>query len=141
MALLCSISGAAQQSELSPYSRYGFGLIGQLQAPAYAGMGGMETTMLTGFQFQPNNPASATYLSQTTFQASGIANHVRLSKAKRPPQQRLVLRALRNCGQTQRQQNALILNPSYSNSGYAISRSKLTMASAWPMSGTKATEG
>ena len=32
-ALLCSISGAAQQSELSPYSRYGFGLIGQLQAP------------------------------------------------------------------------------------------------------------
>ena len=58
VALLFSISGAAQQSELSPYSRYGFGLIGQLQAPAYAGMGGMETTMLTGFQSKQTSTTS-----------------------------------------------------------------------------------
>jgi hypothetical protein len=125
VAMLCSISGAAQQSELSPYSRYGFGLIGQLQAPAYAGMGGMETTMLTGFQFQPNNPASATYLSQTTFQASGIGNQLQLKQGEAsasaafgsPGPFGIVVK--RNGGK-----NALILNLSpYSNSGYAITLS------------------
>ena len=61
LALLSLIVGTslhAQQSELSPYSRYGFGLIGQLNAPAYAGLGGMETTLLNSYQFQHNNPAN-----------------------------------------------------------------------------------
>ena len=68
-------------------------------------MGGMETTMLTGFQFQPNNPASATYLSQTTFQASGIANHVRLKQGEASASAAFGSPgALRNCGQTQQRQ-------------------------------------
>ncbi len=117
--------GWAQQSELSPYSRYGFGLIGQLQAPAYAGIGGMETTLLSGAQFQPNNPASATYLNQTTFQASGIGNQMQLKQGDTsasaafgsPGPFGIVVK--RTSGK-----NALILNLSpYSNSGYAISRS------------------
>lgn len=115
----------AQQSELSPYSRYGFGLIGQLQAPSYAGLGGMETTMLNGYQFHPNNPASATYLNQTTFQASGIGNQIQLKQGDAsataafgsPGPLGIVVK--RNSGK-----NALILNLSpYSNSGYSISRS------------------
>jgi len=125
VALLFSTSGTAQQSELSPYSRYGFGLIGQLQAPAYAGLGGMETTLLNGYQFQPNNPASATSLNQTTFQASGIGNQMQLKQGDAsasaafgsPGPFGIVVK--RNNGK-----NALILNLSpYSNSGYAISRS------------------
>ena len=123
--LLTSTGALAQQSELSPYSRYGFGLIGQLQAPAYAGLGGMETTLLNSYQFQPNNPASATYLSQTTFQASGIGNQMNLVQGDAtaraafgsPGPMGIVIK--RNSGK-----NALILNISpYSNSGYAISRS------------------
>ena len=125
VAMLFSIPGTAQQSELSPYSRYGFGLIGQLQPPAYAGLGGMETTLLNGYQFQPNNPASATYLNQTTFQASGIGNQMQLKQGDAsasaafgsPGPFGIVVK--RNSGK-----NALILNLSpYSNSGYAISRS------------------
>ena len=125
VAMLFSIPGTAQQSELSPYSRYGFGLIGQLQPPAYAGLGGMETTLLNGYQFQPNNPASATYLNQTTFQASGIGNQMQLKQGDAtasaafgsPGPFGIVVK--RNNGK-----NALILNLSpYSNSGYAISRS------------------
>ena len=128
LALLSLIVGTslhAQQSELSPYSRYGFGLIGQLNAPAYAGLGGMETTLLNSYQFQPNNPASATYLSQTTFQASGIGNRMALKQGEAsanaafgsPGPMGIVVK--RNGGK-----NALILNVSpFSNSGYAISRS------------------
>ena len=125
VALLFCIQGTAQQSELSPYSRYGFGLIGQLQPPAYAGLGGMETTLLNGYQFQPNNPASATYLNQTTFQASGIGNQMQLKQGDAsasaafgsPGPFGIVVK--RNNGK-----NALILNLSpYSNSGYTISRS------------------
>ena len=125
MALLFSVPSTAQQSELSPYSRYGFGLIGQLQAPAYAGLGGMETTLLNGYQFQPNNPASATYLNQTTFQASGIGNQVQLKQGDAsasaafgsPGPFGIVVKRTNG-------KNALILNLSpYSNSGYAISRS------------------
>ncbi len=125
VALLFSIPGTAQQSELSPHSRYGFGLIGQLQPPAYAGLGGMETTLLNGYQFQPNNPASATYLNQTTFQASGIGNQMQLKQGDAsasaafgsPGPFGIVVK--RKSGK-----NALILNLSpYSNSGYAISRS------------------
>ena len=125
VALLFCIQGTAQQSELSPYSRYGFGLIGQLHPPAYAGLGGMETTLLNGYQFQPNNPASATYLNQTTFQASGIGNQMQLKQGDAsasaafgsPGPFGIVVK--RNNGK-----NALILNLSpYSNSGYTISRS------------------
>lgn len=124
-ALACFSFVHAQQSELSPYSRYGFGLIGQLQAPAYAGLGGMETTLLNSYQFQPNNPASATYLSQTTFHASGIGNQMKLKQGDAsanaafgsPGPMGIVIK--RNAGK-----NALILNVSpYSNSGYAITRS------------------
>ena len=124
-AQLCAGNAVAQQSEFSPYSRYGFGLVDQLQAPAYAGIGGMETTMLNGYQFQPNNPASATYLNQTTFQASGIGNQLQLKQGDAsataafgsPGPLGIVVK--RNSGK-----NALILNLSpYSNSGYTISRS------------------
>ena len=115
----------AQQSELSPYSRYGFGLVNQLHSPVFAGLGGMETTLFNGYQFQPNNPASATFLSQTTFQASGIGNRLSLEQGDAP-------RAMTSFGspgpigmvvKRQSGDNALILNLSpYSTTGYVITR-------------------
>ena len=88
-------------------------------------MGGLETTLLNSYQFQPNNPASATYLSQTTFQASGIGNQLTLQEGEAsasaafgsPGPMGIVIK--RNGGK-----NALILNVSpFSNSGYTVSRS------------------
>lgn len=114
-----------QQAEFSPYSRYGFGLIGQLNAPAYGGLGGMETTLISSYQFHPSNPASATYQSQTTFQGSGIANRLAMKQAGAetasaafgsPGPFGLVIK--RQSGK-----NALILGLApFSNSGYTITR-------------------
>ena len=115
----------AQQSEFSPYSRFGFGLIEQINTPVYAGLGGMETTMISSYQFQPNNPASATYQSQTTFQGSGTGNRMSMKQGDAdaatatfgsPGPMGIVVKK-------QSGKNALILGLSpFSNSGYAISR-------------------
>lgn len=126
MGMICAANlTVAQQSELSPYSRFGFGLVNQLQVPVYAGLGGMETTLFSGYQFQPNNPASATFLSQTTFQASGIGSRLSLEQGDNP-------RATTSFGspgpmgivmKRQSGENALILNLSpYSGAGYVITR-------------------
>ncbi|MDA1335577.1 MAG: hypothetical protein O2818_01690 [Bacteroidetes bacterium] len=114
-----------QQSELSPYSRYGFGLIGQLHTPVYAGLGGMETTLVNGYQFNPNNPASATFLNQTTFQSSAIGSRMRLEQGDAPN----ATAAFGSPGpfglvvKKQSGKNAFILGASpYSNSGFVITR-------------------
>ena len=119
-------TSSAQQSEISPYSRHGFGLLGQLHTPAFAGIGGMETTLLNSYQFQPNNPASATYLNQTTFQGSAIGNLLKMKQGDAaasatfgsPGPFGMVIK--RKGGL-----NALIMNLSpYSNSGFVMSRSE-----------------
>ncbi len=125
LLLLVAFPALAQNAEYSPYSRFGFGLIGSLQSPVHAGMGGMESVLHSSYQFNPNNPASAAALGQTTLQASSVATQLQMSEsggdkatARFGSSGPLGLAIKKQGGQ-----NTLILGLSpYSNSGFAISR-------------------
>ena len=114
-----------QNAEYSPYSRFGFGLVGSLQSPVHAGMGGMESVLYSSFQFNPNNPASASALGQTTFQGSAVTTQLQMNQgdgtnatARFGSSGPLGLAVKKQGGK-----NTLILGVSpYSNSGFAISR-------------------
>ncbi len=126
ISLIFHSNAEAQQSEFSPFSRYGFGLINQTNTPVATGMAGMETSMANSYQFNPGNPASATFLTQTTLQGSGVGTRLTMSPATGGD-------ATATFGSTgplglvvkrKNGKNALILGASnYSNSGYAITRS------------------
>jgi hypothetical protein len=115
----------AQQSEFSPHSRFGFGLINQSNTPVATGLAGMQATMVHSYQFNPNNPASATFLTQTTLQGSGMGSNLKMSQtggdatatyASTGP---LGIVVKRKGGK-----NALIIGASsYSTSGYSFNRS------------------
>ncbi len=115
-----------QNAEYSPYSRFGFGLVGSLQTPVHAGMGGMESMLYSSFQFNPNNPASASALGQTTFQGSAVTTQLQMSQgddatatARFGSSGPLGLAIKKQGGK-----NTLILGVSpFSSSGFAISRS------------------
>jgi hypothetical protein len=124
--LLSAISLTAQNAEYSPYSRFGFGLIGSLQTPVHAGMGGMESVLYSSYQFNTNNPASASALSQTTFQASSILSQLKMSDgiAEDATARFGSAGPLSIAIKKQGGQNTLIIGVSpYSNSGFAVSRS------------------
>lgn len=114
-----------QSAEYSPYSRFGFGLVEQLHNPVSGGMAGMQATMASSYQFLGGNPASATFLGQTTLQVSSIFNRLRMQQSDQadagvsfgsPGPMGLIFKRPQG-------NNALILNLApFSNSGYAITR-------------------
>ena len=116
---------AAQQSEFSPYSRFGFGLINQANTPVATGLAGMETGLANSYQFNPGNPASATFLTQTTLQGSGIISNLTMRQGD-GDEAGATYGTSGPMGIVVKQKNgknALILGvSSYSNSGYAITR-------------------
>ena len=125
LALVMQLNAFSQQSEFSPYSRFGFGLINQMNTPVATGLAGMETAMANAYQFNPGNPASATFLTQTTLQGSGMMSNLSMRQGddneagatfgSAGPMGIVVKR--------KNGKNALILGASsYSNSGYAITR-------------------
>ena len=73
---------AAQQSEFSPYSRFGFGLVNQVNTPVATGLAGMQTGLANSYQFSPGNPASATFLTQTTLQGSGVFSNLTMRQGE-----------------------------------------------------------
>ena len=128
LAAMLPLSAFSQQSEFSPYSRFGFGLINQMNTPVATGLAGMETAMANAYQFNPGNPASATFLTQTTLQGSGIMSNLSMRQGEdndatasfgaAGPMGIVVKR--------KNGKNALILGASsYSNSGYAITRNNV----------------
>ena len=82
LALLMQLNAFSQQSEFSPYSRFGFGLINQMNTPVATGLAGMETAMANAYQFNPGNPASATFLTQTTLQGSGMMSNLSMRQGE-----------------------------------------------------------
>lgn len=125
VTLLICVPMIGQNAEFSPYSRYGFGLVGSLQSPVHAGMGGMESVLTTSFQFNPNNPASASALSQTTFQGSAVTTHLQMRQGDAPKATALFGSSgpLGLAIKQQGGENTLIFGVSpFSNSGFAISR-------------------
>lgn len=128
MLLMC-VPVIGQNAEFSPYSRFGFGLIGSLQSPVHAGMGGMESVLTTSFQFNPNNPASASALSQTTFQGSAVTTHLQMRQGDEAKATALFGSSgpLGLAIKKQGGKNTLILGVSpFSNSGFALSRNSET---------------
>ena len=119
-------SATAQQSEFSPYSRFGFGLINQVNTPVATGLAGMETGLANSYQFSPSNPASATFLTQTTLQGSGMISNLTMRQVD-GDEAGATYGTAGPMGIVVKQKNgknALILGvSSYSNSGYAITRS------------------
>ena len=123
--LMLQANASAQQSEFSPYSRFGFGLINQVNTPVATGLAGMETGLANSYQFNPGNPASATFLTQTTLQGSGIISNLTMRQGNGDE----AVATYGTAGpmgivvKRKNGKNALILGvSSYSNSGYAISR-------------------
>lgn len=128
MLLMC-VPMIGQNAEFSPYSRFGFGLIGSLQSPVHAGMGGMESALTTSFQFNPNNPASASALSQTTFQGSAVTTHLQMRQGDEAQATALFGSSgpLGLAIKKQGGKNTLIVGVSpFSNSGFALSRNSET---------------
>ena len=124
--LMLQTSATAQQSEFSPYSRFGFGLINQVNTPVATGLAGMETGLANSYQFSPSNPASATFLTQTTLQGSGMVSNLTMRQLD-GDEAGATYGTAGPMGIVVKQKNgknALILGvSSYSNSGYAITRS------------------
>jgi hypothetical protein len=124
--LMLQTSATAQQSEFSPYSRFGFGLINQVNTPVATGLAGMETGLANSYQFSPSNPASATFLTQTTLQGSGMVSNLTMRQLD-GDEAGATYGTAGPIGIVVKQKNgknALILGvSSYSNSGYAITRS------------------
>jgi hypothetical protein len=124
--LMLQTSATAQQSEFSPYSRFGFGLINQVNTPVATGLAGMETGLANSYQFSPSNPASATFLTQTTLQGSGMVSNLTMRQVD-GDEAGATYGTAGPMGIVVKQKNgknALILGvSSYSNSGYAITRS------------------
>ena len=125
LALMMQLNAFSQQSEFSPYSRFGFGLINQMNTPVATGLAGMETAMANAYQFNPGNPASATFLTQTTLQGSGMMSNLSM----RQGEDNEASASFGSAGpmgivvKRKNGKNALILGASsYSNSGYAITR-------------------
>ena len=117
--------GWSQNAEYSPYSRFGFGLVGTLQTPVSAGLGGMESVMFSNYQFNPNNPATASALGQTTLQASGTSTSLSMREgaASNATAQYGSAGPIGLAIKKQGGSNTLIIGASpYSNSGYAITR-------------------
>jgi hypothetical protein len=116
---------AAQQSEFSPYSRFGFGLVNQVNTPVATGLAGMQTGLANSYQFSPGNPASATFLTQTTLQGSGVISNLTMRQGE-GNEANATYGAAGPMGivvKRKNGKNALILGASsYSNSGYAITR-------------------
>lgn len=64
---VCGITAAAQNGTVTPYSRFGYGILGDNASSAQRSMGGVGYAMKSGRQVNAMNPASYASLDSLTF--------------------------------------------------------------------------
>ena len=86
-AALVIIQGAqAQSGGLSPYSRFGIGVLDNPGGATHAGMGGLTTPVWDAFSINFSNPATYSSLFRTTFQLGVGGSFLTLSDSARSQQ-------------------------------------------------------
>ena len=79
LALVLSGDIYAQASSLSPYSRFGIGTILSQGTATHHGLGGSNTGLVDHFSINLENPASYSYLYNTTFNVGARGTMLKLS--------------------------------------------------------------
>ncbi len=68
----------AQVSTLSPYSRFGIGLLNGSGGTVNRGLGGVSSSWHDYFSINADNPATYSYMYNTTFEIGGVGNFLQL---------------------------------------------------------------
>ena len=80
MAFGAGLTGWSQETDFSPFARFGLGTAQGNLAPNVAGIGGISSISTTNLAFNADQPASASGLLQPTFQGSVVVQQIQLEE-------------------------------------------------------------
>ena len=119
--LIGSLASSAwsQETDFSPYARYGFGTWQEVMTPGLAAMGGVSTVTGSASMVNPNQPASAAGMANPTFQSSFFSQQVLLREGD--SQAQITTGGIGNLG--------LVVKKPQSVSGFTLGLTPLTSKS------------